>query len=87
MLAPITTLAFSESEMGIMIPIIAIVGGLGIGAISIVCKTIQRSIAVRHKEESRREIAAYVAEGTMSPDDAFKILNAGSQDKGKGGCC
>ncbi len=28
------------------------------------------------REESRREIAAYVAEGSMSPDDAAKILAA-----------
>ncbi|MDQ7012744.1 MAG: hypothetical protein Q9O74_02470 [Planctomycetota bacterium] len=33
----------------------------------------QQSLA---REESRREIAAYVAEGSMSPDDAAKILAA-----------
>ncbi len=29
------------------------------------------------REESRREIAAYVAEGTISPDDAVRLINAG----------
>lgn len=33
---------------------------------------------VRAREESRREIAAYVAEGSMSPQDAERILTAGS---------
>ncbi len=28
-------------------------------------------------EKSRREIAAYVAEGTITPDEAVRLLNAG----------
>ena len=36
-----------------------------------------RSAQTRAREESRREIAAYVAEGTISPDDAAKLLAAG----------
>ena len=31
------------------------------------------------REESRREIAAYVAEGTISPDDAVRLINAGEE--------
>jgi len=87
-LAPITTLAFeNDVEMvGVMIPVIAIAGGLFVGVISIICKTVRQSVAIKHKEESRREIAAYVAEGSMSPDDAYKLLSAGTPDK-KSGCC
>jgi hypothetical protein len=94
----IPTLAFDSNEamlgmsneamVGLMIPVIAISGALFLGFVGIICKTIRKSVEVKHKEESRREIAAYVAEGTMSPDDAYKILSAGTTDnKGRRGCC
>jgi hypothetical protein len=70
-----------------MIPIIAVAGGLGLGMVSIVAKSIRRTAETKHREESRREIAAYVAEGSISPDDAYKLLSAGTDPKGKGGCC
>ena len=73
-----TLAGMSESEMGMMIPIIAIVGGLLLGLVGIIADTIKKTAQTKAKEESRREIAAYVAEGTISPDDATKILNAGS---------
>ena len=84
-----STLGFSSDEamVGVLIPAIAVSGGLFIAVVSIICKTVRKSVEVRHKEESRREIAAYVAEGTMSPDDAYKILSAGTAEQGKRGCC
>ena len=76
-----TTLGIdNESErllVKMAIPIIAICGGLTIAIVSIIASAISRTIQTRHREESRREIAAYVAEGTMAPDDAFKLLEAG----------
>ncbi|MFG0241487.1 MAG: hypothetical protein ACF8R9_01745 [Phycisphaerales bacterium JB054] len=36
------------------------------------------------REESRREIAAYVAEGSMSPEDAEKLLAAGVPARERG---
>jgi hypothetical protein len=81
-----TTLAFASEEAALMIPLLAVGGGLGLGFVSIVCKTIRRTVEVKHKEESRREIAAYVAEGSMSPEDAYKLLSAGTPEK-KSGCC
>lgn len=82
------TLAFDsdESMVGIMIPVIVITGGLFLGFVGMICKTIRKNTEVKHREESRREIAAYVAEGSMSPDDAYKLLSAGTPDK-KSGCC
>lgn len=49
----------------LIIPIIAIVGGL-----------IQKTLQTKQVETTRREVAAYVAEGTMHPDDAAMILSA-----------
>lgn len=73
-----SVLAMSENEMGMMIPLIAITGGLFLGLVGIVTSAITKTKTTRAREESRREIAAYVAEGTISPDDATKILNAGT---------
>lgn len=36
-----------------------------------------KAALARDREESRREIAAYVAEGSIDADDAERILNAG----------
>ncbi|VAX36605.1 hypothetical protein MNBD_PLANCTO03-787 [hydrothermal vent metagenome] len=51
------------------------------------------------REETRRELAAYVAEGSISPDDAAKLMSSGAEGiegikmgikdffaKGAGGC-
>ena len=85
-----TTLGMDpESErrlMALSIPLLAISGGLVIALVSVVANAIKGSIQTRQREESRREIAAYVAEGTISPDDAFKLLDAGIKKK-KSGCC
>lgn len=57
-----------------LIPLVAIVGGLLIAAIAIISGTICSASRRRHFEESRREIAAYVAEGSMSPEDGQRLL-------------
>jgi hypothetical protein len=87
-MAQFMTLASESVEMvGVLIPVVAVGGGLMVGMVSIVAKAIRRTAETRHKEESRREIAAYVAEGSMSPDDAYKILSAGTPVNPKDKCC
>jgi hypothetical protein len=80
-------LGFGSDVLGVMIPLVAVGGGLCVAVVSVISKAIRRTAESRHKEESRREIAAYVAEGSMSPDDAYKILNAGTPVDGKSKCC
>jgi len=63
--------------LALFIPITAIVGGLLIAFIAIVAGTIKSVSTSKHLEESRREVAAYVAEGSMTPDDAERLLKAG----------
>ncbi|MCK6478452.1 MAG: hypothetical protein L6Q35_16660 [Phycisphaerales bacterium] len=60
-----------------------IVGGLSLATISVVGGLIFRTVRARAFEASRREIAAYVAEGSISADDASKLLAAG-QPLGRG---
>ncbi len=55
--------------VGGAIAIVAIVFGIVGGAVSSVSKT-------RERERSRREIAAYVAEGSIDPDKAAELLRA-----------
>lgn len=67
-----------------IIQIIAIVGGLIIAAIAIITATIRHNAKVREREQTKRELSAYVAEGSMSAEDAEKLLKAGR--KGEGSC-
>jgi hypothetical protein len=58
-------------------------GGILVAVTAIVTQAITKVSQTRHREESRREIAAYVAEGTISPDDAAKLLASGNSWKDK----
>lgn len=55
-----------------------IVFGMGgvIAIVAIVFGTIRKISINGEREESRREIAAYVAEGSMSPEDGERLLKA-----------
>lgn len=71
------------------IHIIATVGGLGLGALFILflCLVVwleerRKVTQTRERELSRREIAAYVAEGSISASDAAKLLNDKSKSVG-----
>ena len=54
--------------------------GCSIAIIAIVCGT----LASGQREKTRREIAAYVAEGTISPEDGERMLRAASMTPKKG---
>lgn len=45
-------------------------------------KSVVRSVS---RERTRRDIAAYIAEGSMTPEQGEKLLSAG--EKPRGGCC
>ncbi len=68
--------------------IVLIALGVSLMVILVVVKAVQRVSIARAREQSRREIAAYVAEGSISPDDAVKMMNAGGSawETFKGGC-
>jgi hypothetical protein len=60
---------------------IIIVVGVGavvlISVVSIIAGMIQSTMKTREKERSRREIAAYVAEGSISADEGERLIDAG----------
>ena len=69
---------------------IMVVGVIGfVFVVSILSRTVTRIVIARSREATRREVAAYVAVGTIEPDHAVALLNAGESaddDTGRG-CC
>ena len=65
--------------LALMIPIIAVGGGVLWLIIGSIASNARRSVETKAREESRREIAAYVAEGSITADDAAKLLDAGKK--------
>ncbi len=57
--------------------IVSIVAGCGVAVVSIVCGMISSTAKTRAREQTRREIAAYVAEGSIQPDDAVAMMDTG----------
>ena len=57
-------------------------GGL-IVLVAIVSDAIRKASQVTHIEETKRELAAYVAEGSMTADEAHRLMTAkpGKRDK------
>ena len=64
-------------QSGEFIPTLAITLGCLTGMIAIIGGTITSVVRSRAREQTKREIAAYVAEGTIDPDKAVAMLNAG----------
>ena len=59
------------------IPLCAIIMGCGGWIICAISCSVSKVLVARGQERTRRELAAYVAEGTLQPDQAVALLNAG----------
>ena len=57
--------------------IVSIVVGCGVAVVGIISGAIATTAKARAREQTRREIAAYVAEGSIQPDDAVAMMDAG----------
>lgn len=66
--------AWSEYFVVVVIGVCVIVG--------FVLSTIKSIVTVNAKERSRREIAAYIAEGSMSPEQGERLMRAGPGGRG-----
>jgi shikimate 5-dehydrogenase len=56
------------------------VGG-AVVIIALVLEAVQKISVTRQRETTKREVAAYVAEGSMTPEDAERIIKAGKSNK------
>lgn len=72
----LTTTLADAGTIGALIPVVAIGGGCLIAIFGVIGTTLVKVTKAKEREQSRREIAAYVAEGTMSPEDGEKLIRA-----------
>jgi hypothetical protein len=56
-----------------------IIGG-GVAVVAIVCGAVTSMVSTRARERSRREIAAYIAEGSMTPEQGERLIAAAPKD-------
>ncbi|MEM7754361.1 MAG: hypothetical protein AAF297_01860 [Planctomycetota bacterium] len=63
-----------------LIPIIAIGGGIFCFIVWIIATMITTIVHKSAEESTRRELAAYIAEGSMTTEEAERILKAGRDD-------
>lgn len=73
----LATLASVDEAM----PVVAIAVGGGVMIIWIFFSMIEKMSTNRQREITKRELAAYVAEGSMTPQDAERILKAGPKEE------
>ncbi len=71
------------SDEDMFIPTVIFVSGTIIAVIAIIFSSVKRMVVSSNVEQSRREIAAYIAEGSMTPEDGERLLKAG---KGESKC-
>jgi hypothetical protein len=74
----------------LILPVFAIGVGSIIAVVAIVSGAVTRVVVSRGRERTRRELAAYIAEGTLDPDKAVALMNANQgagTDRRRGGCC
>jgi hypothetical protein len=60
-----------------LIPLVAIGGGILIAIVSIIASSTRATARIAERGRAQREIAAYVAEGSMTPEDGERLLRAG----------
>lgn len=55
-----------------------LVGGV-VAVVAIIFTTVSRMVRATAREKSRREIAAYIAEGSMTPEQGERLMAAGTR--------
>ncbi len=60
--------------------LIFVIGGT-IAIVAIVFSAIKRIVTTGSRERSRREIAAYIAEGSMTPEQGERLMKAGDDKR------
>jgi len=76
-----SSMPLSQSELEMMIPVVAIVFGCLVAVVAIISRALRKASQTRQIEQTRREVAAYVAEGSMDPDEAERLLKAGQANR------
>ncbi len=67
---------FAADSFRELIPIVAIAGGILLAMIGMIASACYKSSRLKEAERTKREIAAYVAEGSISPEDGERLMQA-----------
>ena len=59
--------------------VIFVVGG-AIAIVAIIAAALTSVVVTRSREKTKREIAAYVAEGTIDPEKGVEMMKAGNDE-------
>ena len=70
------------SDDWLMMAVITIPGAFVV-TLGFILDTVRKTAQTRQREQSRREIAAYIAEGSMSAEDGARLMAAGESIKDK----
>jgi len=70
-------LGLDKGTLALLIPIVAVAGGILGWIVSELSNNSRKKAQTREREATRREVAAYVAEGSMTPEDGERLLRAG----------
>lgn len=71
----------NDDVIGLALGGLVILAGFILALVGIIASTITKITQTKAREQSRREVAAYVAEGSITPDDAARLLTAGESIK------
>ena len=61
--------------------VVGAVAGAIVIVLAVLFEERRKTVSVRERERTRREIAAYVAEGSMTPEEGARLLAAGKKLK------
>lgn len=83
------TASFSNLLAGMsdenLIGMLAVGGWIPVVIVAMIGAFVTKVVRTRAQEQTRRDIAAYIAEGSMTPEQGEQILRAGRTNK-KGFC-
>ncbi len=68
-----------------IVEIVAVSGAAAVFMMWIILAFVRRVVDRVQREQSRREIAAYIAEGTMTPEQGERLMSAGERPEGPPG--
>ena len=63
-----------------LIPLVGVAGGMLIGLVYVIMWAVVATVRSRESEKTRREIAAYVSEGSMTADEGERLMRAKPKD-------
>ena len=68
-------------DPGIFVATLGITFGCTVGIVGIIMGAWSKTRRFKEQEQTRREVAAYIAEGSMTPEQGERLLTAGKSSR------